>query len=340
MKAVIVHGAGRLEISDMDVPAMGPYDSLVKIDACATCTGTDLSIIDGSFAFLQPYPVALGHESTGLVAEVGERVRNFSPGQRVTRPACVLPGQTVNGVTSNWGGFAEYGLVHDSVAEAEDGGEGGGMSEISRVPLPDDVDAVSASLSINQREILSVVKRMELRGDARFAVVGSGYNGLLFAFFAKHFGATQVVMLGSAARAGLALGGFGVDAFFDYRDKAAPEAAADALAGAATHVVDAVGSQVSVGLSRKLLAEGTAFGCYGVHEHAAIQPAVEEIAKTHPAPEMWTDEPGTVEDWYELWKAGAFAFEGMIGGIMPFSETVAAFDRIRSRRAVKLVLVM
>jgi threonine dehydrogenase-like Zn-dependent dehydrogenase len=340
MKAAIVRGPGQLELVDMDVPRMGPYDCLVKIDACATCTGTDLSIIDGSFAFLQPYPVALGHESTGLVAEIGERVRYFSPGRRVTRPACILPGQTVEGITSNWGGFAEYGLVHDGVAEAEDGGESGGMSGISRVPLPDDVDAVSASLSINQREILSVVKRMELPGGTRFAVVGSGYNGLLFAFFAEHFGAAQVVMLGSAARAGLAQGGFGVDAFFDYRDPAAADAALAELGDRPTHVVDAVGSQASIELSRKLLAEETAFGCYGVHEHAAIQPAVEEIAKTHPAPEMWTDEPGTVDDWYGMWKAGAFAFEGMIGGIMPFGETAAAFDRVKRREAVKLVLVM
>jgi threonine dehydrogenase-like Zn-dependent dehydrogenase len=340
MKAAIVHGPGRLELVDMDVPGMGPYDCLVKIDACATCTGTDLSIIDGSFAFLQPYPVAIGHESTGLVVEVGERVRHFSPGQRVTRPACILAGQAVGGVTSNWGGFAEYGLVHDGVAEAEDGGEGGGMTGISRVPLPDDVDAVSASLSINQREILSVVKRMELDAGARFAVVGSGYNGLLFAFFARHFGAGQVVMLGSAARAGLGLAGFGADAFFDYRDPGAPEAALAELDGGPTHVVDAVGSRASVALCRKLLGPGTAFGCYGVHEHAAIQPAVEEIAKDHLAPQMWTDEPGTVSDWHAMWKAGAFAFEGMVGGIMPFSETVAAFGRIERREAVKLVLVM
>jgi threonine dehydrogenase-like Zn-dependent dehydrogenase len=340
MKAAIVQGAGRLELADMDVPEMGRYDCLVKIDACATCTGTDLSIIDGSFAFLQPYPVALGHESTGRVAEVGERVRNFKPGQRVTRPACVLPGRTFGGITSNWGGFAEYGLVHDGVAEAEDGGEGGGMSGISRVPLPDDVDAISASLSINQREILSVVKRMELPGGTRFAVVGSGYNGLLFAFFAKHYGAERVAMVGSPGREGLALGGFGVNAFFDYHDDDAPRAALAELGGGATHVVDAVGSQASIELCRRLLGPETAFGCYGVHEHAAIQPAVEEIAKTRPAPQMWTDEPGTVDDWHSMWKAGAFAFEGMIGGIMPFSETVAAFDRIRRREAVKLVLVM
>lgn len=340
MKAAIVQEPGRLDLNEIDVPEVGPYDCLVNIDACATCTGTDLSIIDGSFVFLKPYPVALGHESTGLIVEAGERVRYFQPGQRVTRPACILPGQTVDGIASNWGGFAEYGLVHDGVAESEDGGEGGGMAGISRVPLPADVDAVSAALSINQREILSVVKRMELRGGARLAVVGSGYNGLLFAFFAKHYGAAKVAMLGSAARAGLALGGFRADAFFDYQDQAAAQAALDALDGAPTHVVDAVGSQASVDLSRKLLAEGTAFGCYGVHEHAAIQPAVEEIAKDHSALEMGTDEPGTVDDWYGMWKAGAFAFEGMIGGIMPFSETVAAFDRVKRREAVKLVLVM
>jgi len=339
MKAGIVSQHGRVECAQMPDPVPGPYDCLVKIDACATCTGTDLNIIRGSFPWLTDVPFVLGHESTGVIVEVGEKVRNFSPGQRVTRPAAVLPGERSEGIGSNWGGFAEMGLVRDSQAAAEDGAGPAGMSSLSRVPLPDDVDPVSAALSINLREILSVVDRFELGPDSRVVVVGSGYNGLLFSFFSARRGAGQVLMVGNPAREPLARATFGAGHFADYRGESVPESVKRSLGSEPTHVVDAVGSVASVRLCAGLLARDTAFGCYGVHEYEAAQPLVAELLKAHPKLNMKTDEPGATDRWYAMWREGAFAREGFYGGVLPLDRIAQAFELLERRQAVKLILM-
>ena len=61
--------------------ATNPYDVIVAVSYCGIC-GTDVAIASGS------YPVAvkgvtLGHEATGIIAEIGEKVENVKVGDRV-----------------------------------------------------------------------------------------------------------------------------------------------------------------------------------------------------------------------------------------------------------------
>lgn len=332
MKAVVVTAKDRLELVELAIPRPGPYDCLVKIDACAICTGTDSSIIGGTFPWPQPYPFALGHESTGIVIEIGENVRSFQIGQRVTRPAVVLPGQQRDGLGSQWGGYAEYGLVRDVEAP---GGPPNAAHAISRKPLPDGIDPISGALSVNQREILSVVRRFELDVRSAVVIIGSGYNGLLFALLCKHFGAGHVVVVGNPVMAERATGRYRADAFIDYH---APNALNQSFAAAPTHVIDAVGSVASVDFARAILAAApqAAFGCYGVHDFNATAAARQSIAGSHPPLNMSTDEPGTVEEWYGLWQAGFF--DGLYDRVMPLAQIHEAFTALAQRRALKIVL--
>jgi propanol-preferring alcohol dehydrogenase len=64
---------------------------LVKIAACGVCH-TDLHYIDhGTPTFKKP-PLILGHEPSGIVAQVGREVRNFKEGDRVLLPAVLTCG--------------------------------------------------------------------------------------------------------------------------------------------------------------------------------------------------------------------------------------------------------
>ena len=339
MKAAVVPEHGRLELMEIADPRPGPYDCLVEIDACAICTGTDSNIIVGHFPFLVEPPFVLGHESTGLILSVGEKTRNFRVGQRVVRVAGIPIGQRVDGIGSNWGGFAELGLVRDDCAATEDGIESN-VSGQSRVPLPEDVDVVSAALCINHREILSAALKLGVDESSRVIVIGSGYNGLLFSFFAKLLGAGRVVVVGNGARARLAADTFEADGFADYRDEPEVEAVPEMLAGEPTHLIDALGSVGSVAIAKSLLAPRTAFGRYGVHDYEQTRPTVEEIHRTHPALDVGTDEVGVMDRWYELWKRGTFDREGMCDGLAPLDEIVEAFGCLARREAVKLVVTM
>jgi NADPH:quinone reductase-like Zn-dependent oxidoreductase len=345
MKAAVVTEPGKLELLDLAMPIMGPYDCLVKIDACAVCSGTDSHITYGSFPWRDAYPFVVGHESTGIILERGPKVKNFEVGQRVTRPGGVLAGQRVDGIGSTWGGFAEYGLVRDTLAAAADGLPANGMLASSRSPVPNEVGAVSAALSVNQREILSLVSPLKLGPtrlgpDARVAVVGSGYNGLLFALFCKHFGAGRVVVVGSARNADRALENFGADDYVDYRD---PDAAAQArglLDGGVTHVIDAVGSKGSLEISRQMLGPETAFGCYGIDDITETAETLSMMATDRPAVDMATREADFVTEWAALWRQGFFNRPGMCDQVLPLAEIHQALELVMKREAVKVVITM
>jgi len=340
MKAAIVTAPGKLEVMDIPMPVPGPYDCLVKIDACAVCSGTDSHIVYGKFLGRADYPFVLGHESTGIIVEVGPKVRHFRVGQRVTRPGAVLSGERVNGIGSSWGGYAEYGLVRDTVEAGRGRVKSSEMLASSRTPLPDGVGAVSGALSVNQREILSVVHHMTLGSNSRVAVVGSGYNGLLFSLYCKHFGAGQVIIIGSARVADRAVESFGADEFVEYRSLDAAAQAKAISKGEFTHVIDAVGSKSSVRLSGELLGRKTAFGCYGLDDVDETGEVLRSLAKGRPALDMTTREVDYVNEWYDLWREGFFNRLGMCDQVLPLDEINDALDKVMKREAIKIVLTI
>ena len=338
MKAAVVTGPGRLEIRDIKTPKPGPYDCLVKIDACAVCTGTDSSIVYKSFPWRSPYPFVLGHESTGIIQEIGKRVKNFKAGQRVTRPAAILAGETVNGISSTWGGYAEYGLVRDVTSAKRDGVQVDGMLASSRNPLPDDVDPVYASLSINQREILSVTSKIPFKRASAVLVIGSGYNGLLFSLFSKYSGAGRVIMVGNPRQAQLAVGRYTADGYVDYHEVKAATLCRKELGGDPTYIIDAVGTMASLKLAQELLEPHIAFGLYGLDEYSATIDIREHLTRTHPVLDMSTDEANYVDEWYRLWKEGFFMQPGIYDQVMPLAQIHQAFEILTRREAVKIVL--
>ena len=69
---------------EIEQPAPGPSDVLVKVLACGVCR-TDLHLIDGELPNAS-IPVVPGHEIVGLVEAVGQSVTTHAPGDRVGIP--------------------------------------------------------------------------------------------------------------------------------------------------------------------------------------------------------------------------------------------------------------
>src|SRR3954468_2246459 len=72
--------AGALRRVPMVVPRPGPGELLVAVDACGVCR-TDLHVASGELPVHRP-GVVPGHEVVGHVADVGEGVTEFRPGDR------------------------------------------------------------------------------------------------------------------------------------------------------------------------------------------------------------------------------------------------------------------
>jgi len=86
MRAAILYGKEDIRVERIAVPAPGPGELLLKVEAALTC-GTDLKVFRRGYhaAMIRP-PSVFGHEMAGTVAACGEhsgRGLRFPPGTRV-----------------------------------------------------------------------------------------------------------------------------------------------------------------------------------------------------------------------------------------------------------------
>lgn len=82
MKALVYQGLGQKSLQDRPLPKLkSATDAIVKIAKTTIC-GTDLHILKGDVPTCAPGRI-LGHEGTGVIAEVGDGVTTLRPGDRV-----------------------------------------------------------------------------------------------------------------------------------------------------------------------------------------------------------------------------------------------------------------
>ena len=132
MQAAVYRGSHRVEVETVPVPEIGPGEILIRVETCGICH-TDLKKI--AYDLLEP-PRIYGHETAGVVAAVGDRVRRFAPGDRVVVFHHIPCGECFYclrklyaqcavykevGVTAGFepagGGFAQYVRVMDWIVE-------------------------------------------------------------------------------------------------------------------------------------------------------------------------------------------------------------------------------
>ena len=123
MKTVAVTAPGQVEIIDTPQPTPGPYQALVRTELACVCNKTDGELVHGSFPGMEEaFPFALGHESVGRVEQIGDKVRNFTAGDR-----------------------AVSGLVFDLGVEGNSPSETG-VCEAKPCEVPKDAPRLSATL--------------------------------------------------------------------------------------------------------------------------------------------------------------------------------------------------
>ncbi|MEM7322425.1 MAG: Zn-dependent alcohol dehydrogenase [Actinomycetota bacterium] len=81
MKAAVLNSIpGELEIEDISIDGPGPREILIETKAAGLCH-SDLHFMEGLYP--HPCPTVLGHESAGVVLEVGSDVHYVKPGDHV-----------------------------------------------------------------------------------------------------------------------------------------------------------------------------------------------------------------------------------------------------------------
>ena len=91
MKALVLQEYNHFEYTDVPVPQIGPENVLIQVRACGIC-GSDIHGMDGSTGRRIP-PVIMGHEASGVIAEVGTEVTGWQKGGRVTFDSTIYCGK-------------------------------------------------------------------------------------------------------------------------------------------------------------------------------------------------------------------------------------------------------
>ena len=185
---------GKMEVRTRPLPELGPYDVLVKHEACNICT-TDYTQYLG-FREHQGYPMANGHEDSGWIVEVGSKVRDFKPGDHIAMgcPSCGY---------CEWCKTGHEGFCKDNSLEESitwDGYRGPfGMSDYVVVParrvikIADDLPAGEAGFLEPLATVSKGIKMMGVGPGDTVAVIGAGTMGLLNGITLKSLGCRVLI---------------------------------------------------------------------------------------------------------------------------------------------------
>ena len=265
MKSVIVTTPGKIEIQDIEKPAISPYQALVKTEMVAFCNATDSKLIAGKFPGEDKYPMVLGHENVGIIVEVGSKVKNFAVGNRVIGGLISSFGS--QNLHSAWGGFSEYVVVNDFDVLKEEGlatPENGCWDsfEIQNC-VPEDIQPEEAVISCTWREVLGAFKDFRLTPGKKIMIFGSGPVGLSFVKLGKLYGLGQIDIVDTNPEKLKLAEKMGADNTYLYDEVGSTEFVAKADRSYDT-VIDAVGLESIVNTGLSLLKMAGDICVYGV----------------------------------------------------------------------------
>lgn len=198
MKAVVVHAPRDLRIDEIECPAVGPGEVMVRIRAGGIC-GSDLHYyLHGGFGTVRVRePMILGHEMAGEVLETGAGVTNLRVGERVVVNPSRACGQCrfcQEGKANHCLDMRFYGSAM-RMPHVQ-----GGFREFlvcpaaQAVPVPADLPLEQAVFAEPLSVCLHAARQAGTLHGRRVLVTGTGPIGALCVLVARHAGARQIVV--------------------------------------------------------------------------------------------------------------------------------------------------
>ena len=221
MKAAVLHEIGQpFRIEESPLPKIGPDEVLIETRSCGICR-TDIHIQDG-LAYVPTLPQVIGHEPSGVVSAVGERVQGFRAGDRVIPHLFLTCGQCCY---CRNGQDAQCSDVRGIIGVTE----GGGFAEYFKAParnllkLPDEVPFdLGGLVSCAVITAVHAYRRARVRVNDTVVVLGAGGIGQILIQILKHAGARVVAWSRSQKSLDIA-DQLGADLVVSLADEGAPQ---------------------------------------------------------------------------------------------------------------------
>lgn len=190
MKAVRLTAVGQpLEMQEIPRPAVGPLDVLVQVRAAGICH-SDAHYRAG-VSPVHPLPMTLGHEVSGVVAQVGELVTGWQPGDRV----CLHYLATCGRCEYCHRGAEQFCPVGQMLGKQRDGGYAEYIVAPARslFPLPDAIPfEQGAVMMCSSATALHALRKGRLAAGESVAIFGVGGLGMSAIQLARALGALRI----------------------------------------------------------------------------------------------------------------------------------------------------
>ena len=188
MNAVVVERPGKVGVQQVDDPAPGPREVLVRVEACGIC-GTDIHLLDGDSP-LARYPLIPGHEFSGEVVAIGTEVKHLQVGDVVAVDPNLPCGECRFCQAGRDNLCQNYAAIGVTTA--------GACAELVAAPaakafvLPADLPRAWGTLVEPLSCAVHGFDRLGARLADHYLIYGAGTMGLLMAQLAKRAGAASV----------------------------------------------------------------------------------------------------------------------------------------------------
>ncbi|MFG3599585.1 alcohol dehydrogenase catalytic domain-containing protein [Micromonospora chersina] len=354
MRALVVRGRGATPaVEEVRLPDPGPGELRVRIRAAGICH-SDLAMVDGTVA--PAYPLVLGHEATGVVAEAGPGTRlpvgtpvvlNWAPACRAcwhcrhgepwlcaaNTGASVARGQTADGgplqVTLGLGALAEEVVVPERAAIAVPPG------------LPPEQAALLGCAVLTGTGAVRNTARVA-PGES-VAVIGLGGVGLAVLTAARRSGAGPILAVDVAeAKRDLALAAGATD-FLRSDDTLAKEVRARTEGRGVDHAFECVGRSVTIRAAWRCTRRGGAVTVVGMGAKDDLL-SLSALDIFHSARTLRSSVYGSSDPDREVPElAGALAdgsldLAPLVSGAIPLDEAPGALDRLARGEGARWVV--
>ena len=325
---------GSVEIREIAKPEIGEEDVLLEVANVGVC-GSDLHQWTADHSWKVNYPVVLGHEFGGYVAELGSRVTNWKLGDKVVSETAAVINENSP--------LSKIGLYNlDPDRKGFGYGVNGAMTRYVKVParclhlVPDNLPFEQACLTEPCCVAYNaVVNNSRIKPGDRVIVIGPGTIGILCAAMAKLCGAEVAVT------------GLETD---NHRLNIAKQYGCDIIIGDATAwskrrdglgadlIIDAAGISITLKIALDLVRPNgqiTKVGWGPQPLGFSLDPLVQKNVTLQ----------GSFSHNWPVWERvialladGQLDVKPIIGGIWPITEWHEAFEKMHKGEVVKSVL--
>ncbi len=358
MKAAVLREVGRpLEIEDVQISKPGPHEVLIRTVAAGVCH-SDLHFVEGSYPFAMP--VVLGHESAGIVEQVGSEVRTVKVGDHVitclsafcghcdqcltghmslcispetkrdegTEPRLSQAGGTMNQFL-NLSSFAEYMLIHEHAC----------VSIRKDMPL-DRAALIGCGVTTG---VGAVIHTSNVRPGETVAVIGLGGVGLAAINGAAIAGAGRIIAIDTVPEKLEMAKHFGATDVINANDGDPAKQVIQMTSGGVHHSFEAVGLKVTAEQSFRMIRRGGTANIIGmIPVGVSIElRGVDFLGeKRIQGSQMGSNRfPVDMPRFVDFYMAGKLKLDDMVSRRIKLSQINEAFAEMKTGKVARSVIV-